>query len=243
MACKYTAPNGNKSKLYDSVYKVHGHKTALKTWATAQTESFKDWYTGEVDKNGEAIVTDNLYFSNLNGEKKNLEIFHENGNFDNSAAIEQIESLTAIFEELGLNIDVKFDTNIADAGQVFTINGKTTVKFNSKNARKDSIFHEFSHLFVDLLQNDRVFKKGVENLRGSELWNKIAALYTELNDEQLGKEVLTTAIGIEAQKLYDERVKIRNLKKGTLLDKIKGWRAWFSNAIRMIGVNLGKKQV
>jgi len=239
MACKYTAPNGNKSKLYDSVYKVHGHKTALKAWATSQTPTFKDWYTGKLDSNGEAIVTDNLYFLNLDGETKNLEIFNDTGGFSNSAAIEQIETLTTIFEDLGLDIDVKFDTNILDAGQVFTINGKTTVKFNSKNARKDSVFHEFSHLFVDLLQNDRVLKKGIENLRGSELWKQVAALYKELNDEQLGKEVLTTAIGIEAQKLYDERVKIRNLKKGTILDKIKGWAAWFSNAIRMIGVNLG----
>ena len=103
----------------------------MKAWAESQTESFKNWYNGKIDKNGEPIIANNLYFLNNNSEKRNLEIFHENGNFSNKAAIEQIDSLTEIFTDLGLDIEVQFDTNIKDAGQVFTINGKTTVKFNT----------------------------------------------------------------------------------------------------------------
>ena len=80
MACKYTAPNGNKSKLYDSVYKVHGHKTALKAWATAQTKSFQDWYTGEVDKNGRftrqhSVTHPAINFSFKKSDQSKLSIF------------------------------------------------------------------------------------------------------------------------------------------------------------------------
>jgi hypothetical protein len=238
MACKFNAPNGMKSKLYDKVYESYGHKTALNAWATIQTQEFKDWYKGELDINGEPVLK-GLSFENSFLDTLPIQIIEEGSPINNAAAVEQIESLTQIFSELGVNVEVKANTEMADAGNVVTLNGKTTVTFNPRKVRGDTFFHEFGHIFIDLLGNDRVVKKGIENLRGSKLWEQVSNLYKDLDDFHLGKEVLTTAVGLEAQKLYDERVRIRNLKKGSILDKVKAWKAWFSNAVRMIGVRLG----
>lgn len=238
MACKYSAPNGKKSELYDSLYQKYGHKTAIKNWAKTQTLEFKNWYKGEFDANGEPAIK-GLQFVNTPFDTIPLEIIEDGMPIDNAAAVEQIDLLTKIFTDLGINVEVKANTDIADAGQVVTVNGKTTVTYNPRKVRGDTFFHEFGHIFIDMLGNDRVVAKGIENLRGSKLWEQIANLYSELDDFHLGKEVLTTAVGIEAQKLYDERVRMRNLKQGSILDKVKAWKAWFSNAVRMLGVKLG----
>ena len=64
---------------------------------------------------------------------------------------------------------------MADAGNVITVNGKTTVTFNPRKVRGDTFFHEFGHIFIDLLGNDRVVKKGIENFEYAEVLSGIDA--------------------------------------------------------------------
>ena len=240
MACKYNAPNGKKSNLYDGLFQIHGHKTALKAWVNTQTQEFKDWHKGsKLDVNGEPIVQDGTFYENVEGDRRNVIILNEDNPINLEAATEQIESLTDIFKNAGIEVEVQM-SDIQDAGQIFSLNGKkATITFNPRKIRKDTVFHEFGHAYVDLLGNARVVEVGIQNLRGSELWKKIARHYPELSETELGKEVLTTAIGIEAAKIYDERVRIRNLKQGSMTDKVKGWTAWFSNAVKQIAARLG----
>jgi hypothetical protein len=178
MACKFNAPNGKKSELYDTLYQKYGHKTALKNWAKTQTKEFKDWYNGELDVNGEPVL-DGLKFANAPFDTIDVELIEDGMPISNAAAVEQIELLTNIFTDLGIDVEVQANTDIADAGQVVTINGKTTVTFNPRKVRGDTFFHEFGHIFIDMLGNDRVVKKGIENLRGSDLWNQVENLYSE----------------------------------------------------------------
>tara|TARA_R110000824_G_scaffold189012_1_gene370410 strand:+ start:7072 stop:12255 length:5184 start_codon:yes stop_codon:yes gene_type:complete len=250
MACKYNAPNGKKSELYDSLYKIHGHKTALKAWVNTQTQEFKDWHNAEAvaesdtatsntDINGEPVVYDGTYYENANGERRDVIILDKENPINLEAATEQIESLTNIFKKSGIEVEIQM-ADIQDAGQIVSLNGnKATITFNPRKLRKDTVFHEYGHAYVDLLGNARIVEKGIDNLRGSKLWSRVALLYPELSEAALGKEVLTTAIGIEAAKLYDERVRIRNLKQGSITDKIKGWSAWFKNAVKQIASRLG----
>ena len=239
MACKYKAPNGAKSEVYDQLYNKYGHKTAIKAFAQIQTKTFKEWYAdGKVNENGEPILQNDT-FINSKGQKEQVQIDTKDNPISLEHAASQIEELTALFEAQGLDIEVQLDSDIQDAGQVITVGGKTTVRFNPREIRKDTIFHEFGHILIDMLGNERVVAAGIENLKGSVLWAKIARLYPELDDNQLGKEVLTTAIGIEAARQYDERLKIRNRNQGSLLDRIGGWKAWFNNFLMMLADKLG----
>ena len=149
MACKYKAPNGKMSELYDKVYQSYGHKTALTAWAQTQTKQFKEWYKGEFDINGEPVLQ-NLEFVNKGRDKVKIQILEDGMPINNAAAVEQIQMLTDVFTDLGLDIEVKANTEMADAGNVITVNGKTTVTFNPRKVRGDTFFHEFGHIFIDL---------------------------------------------------------------------------------------------
>lgn len=239
MACKYIAPNGKKSELYDKVYTNFGYETAHATYARVNSKEFKDNYDGKLDDNGEPVLEESQFIQYSTGKQEQIPIQKTDNPINLESAASQIEQLTSLFEQQGLDIEVTMDGDIVDAGQVITVAGKTKVSFNPRQLRKDTVFHEFGHIYVDMLGNDRVVQRGIENLRGSELWNKVVKVYPELSDAELGKEVLTTAIGIESAKLYDERVKIRESKKGGLLSKIQGWAAWFNNFVGMIADKLG----
>lgn len=79
------------------------------------------------------------------------------------------------------------------------------IRINPNKVFKDTVFHEFGHIYIDLLGYDHpLVQEGIAKLRNGTLWNKIKELYPELDDEQLGKEVLTTSIGNEAADISQE---------------------------------------
>ena len=86
--------------------------------------------------------------------------------------------------------------------------GKRVIVLNPGIINSDTVIHEFGHLYIDMLgglSNTRI-KNAVSKLEGTELWNKVAESYPELNPEMLAKEVLATAIGIEGSEIFDNEI-------------------------------------
>ena len=133
--------------------------------------------------------------------------------------------INTVFTKYGLNIPVIEDRTITGHANISTDkDGKFTIKFNPTDIRKDSLFHEWGHALIDImggLDNDFI-KLGVEQLKGTKLWNDIHEVYGDRNDIVKQKEVLTTAIGMEADKLFDEKEKVGAFRfwVNRLIDKL-----------------------
>ncbi len=115
------------------------------------------------------------------------------------------DRMTSLFERNGLKVSVVADTSLNGSATVVKDGSKVTVIYNPQRVRRDSIFHEFGHIYSEL-SNDKAFiQLGVEQLRGSELWNELAELYPDYSEQELGMEVLTTKIGQEAIEMNDSK--------------------------------------
>lgn len=121
-------------------------------------------------------------------------------------SITKIEMMQKIFNENGVNVDVQIDSDIKANAQIEYSNGKPVIKL--RRAFKDTVFHEFGHLYIDLLGEDHTLvKKGITELKDTKLYNEVKKRYPGLSKEELDNEVLATAIGIQGGMIYDSKTK------------------------------------
>lgn len=126
----------------------------------------------------------------------------------------KIDHMRKIFKDEGLDIKVVPNYNLSSNGRVVMKDDKPVVEFNPLSVRDDTIFHEFGHIFIDILGVEHsLVKEGINSLKGTKLYNDIKRLYPHLNEVQLNKEVLTTAIGIEANKIFIDPTKANKFKE------------------------------
>ena len=112
--------------------------------------------------------------------------------------------LKEAFAKAGMTIDVVYDNQMESLGSIQKSKDQktATVTFNSNLTTEDTVYHEFGHAYVDMLGADNpVIVQAFEELKDTELYNKVADKYPELEGEMLDKEVLATAIGIEGAKI------------------------------------------
>lgn len=120
-------------------------------------------------------------------------------------------------------IKVVEDGSIEGAGQL-DADGKT-VRLNPDYNYSDTEIHEFGHAFIDMIGGvgNKFIKQGIDQLRGTKLWDRIVKEYPELDANMLEKEVLATAIGEEGAKLFVAKTKRSAFRNWTdaFLGKIK----------------------
>jgi hypothetical protein len=104
-----------------------------------------------------------------------------------------------------ISIPVEIDYNFEHRGGVVVKDGKRHIVINPDKMTTDTIFHEFGHIYIDLLGglSNKFIQRGVEQLKGTALWNEVAKNYPELTEEQLSIEVLAEAIGREGAGIFD----------------------------------------
>lgn len=63
------------------------------------------------------------------------------------------------------------------------------IRINPRLLQSDTVIHEFGHVYINLLGgiNNKFISEGIDQLRGSELWNTVKLDYPDLNDSELGK--------------------------------------------------------
>ncbi len=124
------------------------------------------------------------------------------GDFKITSAEQQITKLQKAFRKVGVNTNVVFDTTLESQGQISLENGVPTIRINPDLMEGDVVYHEFGHLYVDLLgYNNPAVQAAIQELRDTTLYEEVQARYPELNQEQLDKEVLATAIGLEGARI------------------------------------------
>lgn len=91
------------------------------------------------------------------------------------------------------------------------------IVINPEFLSSDTVFHEFGHLYIELLgENDPLIQNAINQLIGTELYDTVKKQYPELSGLNLDKEVLATALGMEADMIFK-----RNITKLSAWQKIK----------------------
>lgn len=145
-------------------------------------------------------------YSKIKEERENQSIEEdrrlERGSFRERGAEQQIAKLQRAFKKVGVNVEVQFDSTLDSQGQIALEDGVPTIRINPNLMEADVVYHEFGHLYVDLLgYNNPLVQAAINELRDSTLYKEVQARYPELSQEQLDKEVLATAIGLEGARI------------------------------------------
>jgi len=122
----------------------------------------------------------------------------------------KMKYLNSIWAKHGVNVPFIEDRNISGHAEVEGKDGKYVIKYNPTDIRKDSAFHEYGHVLLHLLGglDNEFIRTGVEQLRGTKLWDDISAIYADKDDDARQLEILNTAIGIDANELFEEKEKV-----------------------------------
>ena len=114
----------------------------------------------------------------------------------------KVVHLKEAFAKAGIIVDVQYDTELENLGEVRPGEINPVVVLNPDRVKEDTAYHEFGHIYIDMLGiNDPVVAKAIAELKESPLYDRVAQNYPELTGEQLDKEVLATAIGLEGARI------------------------------------------
>lgn len=149
------------------------------------------------------------------------------------------------FSALGVNTFIAYDADMEVSGKLLgtsdpmyaqlssdneLIGGTAIIVVNPNKLYADTVFHEYGHLFIDLLggmSNARI-KDASNELIGTTVEREVTEAYPELSGDNLRKEIVATALGKEATSLFDDAKQISWWKRFT---------TWFKNLInREVGL-------
>jgi len=131
-----------------------------------------------------------------------------------------VEKVVAKLKASMPNIKVVFDENLKAAGKWSPTN--KTITINPYHAGLDTPIHEYGHVLIDAIgYNNKVIQAAIKQLKTSPLWAETKERYKELDEENLGKEVLAEAIGREGAGIFDKESDKSKFK--VFLDYIFDW--------------------
>lgn len=236
--------NGNPSTLLKQLTKFTDVDTAIKLKANTFNTSFLmrygNWLTTDLPEpildennvfNGDNIVVPYIYtgkaLPRTSPIQLNRSFIHINGKY----GIKLASKLQDTFSKYGVKVNVTIDDTLTESGNVESVNGIIEIKINPNKLYKDTVFHEFAHIIIDMINDKDYVNFAINELRDTKLWRQVKSVTAEvLTDEQFGKEVLATAIGIEAANIFDEQ------------EQVKKWRFILNNIISRIAKFLGIKE-
>jgi GNAT superfamily N-acetyltransferase len=145
----------------------------------------------------------------------------------------KIDVMTQVLKSRGIDVQVRMNTSLNQKGKFTKEDGNNVIVLNPNKLSPDTAIHEFAHIFIEELgglDNQRI-RSAVQRLRTTVTYEKVKELYPELSQEELDKEVLATAMGLEGAELFE---------KGS--ENIGWWEStkqWFYN---LLAKRLGFKQ-
>ena len=149
----------------------------------------------------QAAVSDQALVDNTSDQSRGVVGLEE----EQSVTQTKADRLKANFEKVGVNVDVEFtdelDNNVS--GDVIGDGArKATIRLNEEYLLDDTVYHEFGHVYIDLLgMSNPLIRQALKELEGSELGLSVIDAYPELDGVRLQKEMLATAIGLEGAKI------------------------------------------
>jgi len=149
------------------------------------------------------------------------------------------------FSALGVNTFISYDADMNESGKLLGTNdpiysqllsdnklvkGTAIIVVNPNKLYSDTVFHEFGHLFIELLggMNNARIKAASDQLIGTTIEKEVSEAYPNLSGDNLRKEIISTALGKEAAAIFDGSTQISWWKR---------FVTWFKNLInRELGV-------
>lgn len=172
------------------------------------------------------------------GEFVNIDLFNK-----------QADLMEEKFRNSGVNVKLFYDNTINESGKLLGVsdpkykelvslekikNGQPVIIVNPDKLYGDTIFHEYGHLFIDLIGQDNPrIQEAYKQLENSSISQEVRENYPELEGEFLQKEILATAIGRQADKIFGFKNDQNWFKR---------FQLWFKNIINNI-LGLSKDQV
>lgn len=136
------------------------------------------------------------------------------------ATTEKIKTIIKTIDDAFPNVTIIEDTTLTGVAGMVDKEGK--IRINPNYAGFDTPIHEAGHILIDLIgYNNKVIQSAIAQLKDTKRWKEIEGLYPELSEEELGKEVLAEAIGVEGAGIFDtqsQKTKFQNY-----LDYIFDW--------------------
>ena len=169
-----------------------------------RTQNDLDTYVRTVAGLTAASQEDTRVSEAIRRENRNESRYSEQAREERAEVQKKSNHLKEAFAKSGITVDVVYDNQMDSLGSIEKSDDSNTpvVTFNTDLTTEDTVYHEFGHAYVDMLGADNpVIVQAFEELKDTELYNKVADKYPELEGERLDKEVLATAIGIEGAKI------------------------------------------
>jgi len=116
------------------------------------------------------------------------------------------EALDKIVEKLKKSmpkVKVVYDDNLTAAGKWSP--STNTVTINPFYAGLDTPIHEYGHVLIEAIgYNNKVIQSAIKQLKSTPLWKETSERYPELDEKNLGIEVLAEAIGLEGEGIFEK---------------------------------------
>ena len=137
------------------------------------------------------------------------------------------------FNNLGISSKIIYDTTMEASGALLGRDtkeyqdlvdqgiigpGQAAIVVNPNKLYDDTIFHEYGHLLVDILDgtNNTRINKVYESLTNTALFNEVKQTYPELDDEAFRRELVTQALGKKASEIFSTQEEQSTWKKFVL---------------------------
>lgn len=117
------------------------------------------------------------------------------------------ETLRKNFESLGFNVTINYFNDALTPNSVDIEGNNVTITVNQ--LRKDTLPHEYSHVFIELLGVDHpAVKRTIEQAKEDypELWNRINVIYSDRDVETQEKELLATVMGRKDDSVWSRSI-------------------------------------
>ena len=235
----YKTKGGNESKLFADLRNASDNvNNAEQLYAMTTTPMFKTWLADKdgysFDSNGEvemgAVLDFVQSFVESSGFIGQSKIYQ--GSEERQVTAAKFNRLQEVFRDRGIAVTLAEDENLDANAEVQAVGEgrkQAIITINPSRVFGDTIFHEFGHIYVDLLgYKHPLVQAGIRQLKNTELWNEVQAAYPHLSGAQLEKEVLVTAIGREGDVIF------RTQREQTRFQRV--LQAIFTNIAKILGI-------
>jgi len=161
----------------------------------------------------------------LEGERNQGALFQkkkESSQIENKDVDKVVERMKKVLPKF----TITYNPELENAGKI----QGNKIEINPFYAGTDTPIHEAGHALIDFIgYNNKVIQAGIKQLKDTDLWEKTKERYKELSEEELGKEVLAEAIGVEGAGIFDTEAKKTRFK--AVLDYI------FTKLKQLLGID------
>lgn len=103
----------------------------------------------------------------------------------------------------------------------------------SDNAFQDSIIHEYGHIYLDMIADSQIVKRGEEWIKGTEYFKEAQELYPDESEEYQANEALNQAIAEDSFSKLEKKLDGNLIEQFVELSK----KIWRSIKRKFVGVN------